>query len=151
MVALVQPRGGPGRVRDSATTGPDGFYSFDFNFGDGTFKVIGEAKGYYKPYHTQVENLKAGEDHSYNLELWPHAWLKVNFVNQSGADGVNVNHFYGEVFGYQIYRVPDATVIGRVKGNSENDVNYFPQPEGRHHQATIYCLGLDTTFLQIIY
>ena len=145
------PYSNSGEKIDSAVTGKDGQYKFTFNEGHERFRVVGYAENYYTNGEGGEANVEVGDNQSLNLELWPHAWLKVNFLNQSGANGINVNRFYGEIFGYQIYNQNDATVIGQVKGNSINDVNYFVYPEGKALQESIYCPGLDTTFLQIIY
>jgi len=145
------PYSNSGEKIDSAVTGKDGRYKFTFNEGHERFRVVAYAEDYYTNGEGGEANVEVGDNQTLNIELWPHAWLKVNFLNQSGASGVNVNRFYGEVFGYQIYGQEDATVIGQVLGNDTNDVNYFVYPEGKALQRAVYCSGLDTTFLQIIY
>jgi len=141
---------------DSTTSGPDGSYSFQFNLGEGEFRVIAKAENYF-PIKTPLHNrdhylLKLGESQSYNIELWAYAWLKLRFINQSGADGVNVNRLPGEYQGYQIWGVNDATVVGLTRGNDTTRVVYFVHPPGGVpiHEF-IYCPGLDTTYHEISY
>jgi len=140
---------------DSTISGPDGSYSFQFNLGEGEFRVIAEAENYF-PIKTPLNNrdlylLKLGQSQTYNVELWAYAWLKVRFINQSGADGVTVNRLIGEHTGYQIFGVSDASVTGLVRGNEEAEIDYFIFPGNIHHEEHVYCLGLDTTYHEITY
>lgn len=138
---------------DSTISGPDGHYSFKFNLGEGEFRVIAEAENYY-PVTTPLHNrdsylLKLGQSQSYNIELWAYAWLKLRFINQSGADFVNVNRTYG---GSDFHiDDPDVTVVGLVKGNDTTRLTYFVYPGGQPNNDYIYCPGLDTTYHEIIY
>jgi hypothetical protein len=158
-VYLVEDQHGTYNVtqtyHDSTISGPDGHYSFKFNLGEGEFRVIAEAENYY-PVTTPLHNrdsylLKLGQSQSYNIELWAYAWLKLRFINQSGADGVTVNRLVGEHTGYQIFGVNDATVTGLVRGNEAAEIDYFVFPGNVHHEEHVYCPGLDTTYHEIIY
>ena len=140
---------------DSTKSGSDGYYSFTFNHGDGDFRVIAEASNYY-PIVFEVDRskrglLELGESQTYNVELWPYAWLKIRFLNQSGADGVTVNSLYGELYGYEIFNEVDVTVVGLGIGNQNNTIAYWVYPERIHRIDTVYPPGLDTTYHEIIY
>ena len=139
-------------ILDSVKTGPSGMYFFDFNHGEGYYKVAAYAENYYtnNTNGNLRENIITGETQSLNIELWPYAWLKVRFVNSGSYLGVDVNPYYGEIFGFQI-RSPDSTVIGLTKGNTITDINYFTIPGSEHNRKSINCPGLDTTYLEITY
>lgn len=147
---------------DSTISDAQGFYRFDFDYGSpaGQYKVIAEAPNYYSLYESVGRinlrhHIEVGLSQHYNIKLWPHAWLKIRFLNESGAKGVDVNPFFGEAFGFQVYGVEDAFVKGKVKGNVSNTVNYFvfpaESPNYIPRQKTVYCPGHDTTSLEIIY
>jgi len=137
---------------DSTVSGPDGSYSFNFNYGDGEYRVVAEAENYYPTPLTDKTNrdlLKLGQSQSYNIELWAYAWLKLRFINKSGADFVNVNRTYG---GSDFHiDDPDVTVVGLVKGNDTTRLTYFVYPGGQPNNDYIYCPGLDTTYHEITY
>ncbi len=141
-------------------TDADGRYAFEFEADrDEDFKVAAYAPLYYtnNPDGNLGRTVDNGKTQTQNVELVPYAWLKVRFINQTNADGVDVNPFAGESIiggatsGYQIYNNPDATIIGLVYGNQDNNINYFPQPGGQPHQSTVYASAHDTTYHEITY
>lgn len=139
--------------RDSTISGSDGSYSFDFNLGEGYFTVYAYKQNYY-PIHSndsEVEIFDLGEEQKYNLALWPHAWLKVRFLNDSGAHGVYMNPLFGEPYGYEILNEADVTLTGLGVGNRENTIAYWIYPEREHHIDTVLPVGLDTLYHEIKY
>ncbi len=140
-------------VHDETVTGPDGRYSFSFKAKGDYYKVAANAPMYYtnNPDKQLDDNITIRKEQKLDVELVAYAWLKLRFLNQSGADGVDVNSVGAETFGYQIYNSNDATVIAQAFGNQDNSIYYFPQPEGQPRISTVYALAHDTTYHEIIY
>ncbi len=138
---------------DSLITNEEGYYHFDFNYGEGLYKIEGKAPYHYtnNEYRTLKPHIRVGELQTHNVELDPYAWLKIRFLNQSGADGVNVNRIYNNPYGYRIYGKLDTTVLATTLGNGINFINYFVYPDGTPNEKQVFCPGLDTTYAQIIY
>lgn len=139
---------------DSAITDNNGYYKMTTSLPGDDYVIFASAKKYYSQNdrYNDVENLqdiKPGKDQVCNVELWPQAWLKIRFINQSGANFVNVNRTYG---GSDIYvDEPDVTVFALVKGNDTTRLAYFVYPGGEPRSHFIYCPGLDTTYTEIFY
>lgn len=139
---------------DSSISNSQGEFSFNFDYGEGDFRVEAEYPHYFNLIrHTSKSArnlLTLGKSQVSNVELWPVATAKIRFINTSGNYiGVNVNPVYSG-FGWQI-REPDATIFTSLRGNIEEDIDYFPKPGGVHHEKIIYPTGNDTLNLEIEY
>lgn len=152
-------------VMDSTRADENGYYTFSFDYGPapnpGGFRVKAEAPLYYSldakgGTAGEPQNyLQVGKTQTHNVELWPHAWLKMRLINQSGAAGVNINGLFGENRAFSVWGINDAIAIGRVLGNSENVIGFFVYSQDRSLREVFtdssYCLAHDTAFIEIIY
>lgn len=142
---------------DSAETDTNGYYKMTGNLRGKDYVIFASAKNYnpQNDRYNDVENLKditSGKDKACNVELWPHAWLKIRFVNQSGADELYVNPIAGTSFGFQISE-PDVTVDATTRANDTTTIACFKYTDGNRgsFQEKVYCPGLDTTYTEIFY
>jgi len=139
---------------DSTISNNQGQYNFTFDYGEGDFRVEAEYPRYFKLIidadNSKRGYLTLGKSQVSNVELWPIAILKVRFIDLDGDNlGVDVNGIFGGG-GWQI-READAIILAGVRGNLEEDIYYFPQPEGVPHQKRVYPSGNDTLYVEIEY
>jgi hypothetical protein len=139
---------------DSTISNNQGQYNFTFDYGEGDFRVEAEYPRYFnliiESDFSKQGFLDLGKSQVSNVELWPIAILKVRFIDLAGDNlGVDINGIFGGG-GWQI-REPDAIILAGVRGNLEEDIYYFPQPEGVPHQKTVHPSGNDTLYVEIQY
>ncbi len=146
-------------IVQETVTRADGRYAFEFEADrDEDFKVAADAPLYYtnNPDGNLGRTVDNGKTQTQNVELVPYAWLKIKFINESGADFINMNPLEGELriagatSGYQI-NVAEATIVAQAMGNEENEIDYFVYPGGQHTEVHFFASAHDTAYYEITY
>ena len=152
-------------VMDSTRADENGYYTFSFDYGPapnpGGFRVKAEAPLYYSldakgGTAGEPQNyLQVGKTQTHNVELWPHAWLKMRFINQSGAYSVTTNSLFGTNSGFGLFLSQDETVTSICLGNADNRLVYFVTQQrlgpSIGNERTVFCQGHDTAHIEITY
>ena len=152
-------------ILDTTIADAQGRYKFDFDYGEGPnsggFRLEAKAPLYYT---FQAKGGTPGDPRNYlavgktqtqNVELWPYAWLKMRFINQSGAYSVTTNSLFGTNSGFGLFLSQDETVTSICLGNAANRLVYFVTQQrlgpSIGYERTVFCQGHDTAYIEITY
>jgi hypothetical protein len=109
----------------TATTNEDGYYEVLRPEKTGAQIANAMLPGYFTDLDSEVCVCDPSDDT--DIVLYPHAWLKVKVVNESGAWGVGCSQLLGQLQPYQITQAQglDSTLIGLFKGNKQQKILFY--------------------------
>tara|TARA_R110001592_G_scaffold219477_1_gene473843 strand:- start:260738 stop:261370 length:633 start_codon:yes stop_codon:yes gene_type:complete len=134
-------------------TGPDGYYHFDFE-GDGSYGIFSDGRWPEYSHLPGYKPVNKGEHNEISFTLQPQAWLRLHIKNVNPHNhldrislmpGNSPVTFTGEAV--------DVFEIYKVWGNTNRALKWAVEKNDlvTNYSDTIYLLGNDTTFYEILY
>ena len=148
--------GGGYRLKEEHQADASGNFAFQIN--DDSEELILRAstdQGHFTSFQ-EAPKLRGGRNNKkLILKTYAPAWIKINIIDQAPRDTVNIG-LWGDLpsYGTGIINGGDRTVILPVEGHATARIHWEITPLYGNQtlgQQDIYCPGLDTVSIQVIY